>query len=387
MEEAAAYLDYHAHTPLDPEVRQTLFSAFSELDANPHSQSRRGEQARVAVEEARSSIANLIGYAPQDVIFTSGATEANNLAIKGVLGHLKKTGRRRIVVSGGEHASILSTVRVLGEEFDVQIAPLLRSGVVDLAALTALLTAETGLVSIAAANHEIGTVQPLAEIARLAKTTGAIVHSDLAQAAGKIPLQLAHVDMVSVTAHKMHGPIGVGALCARRPIRRMLSPLLSGGGQEGGLRSGTVAAPLAVAFGRACSLAADRMLPDGQRVGELRDQLLGLLTASTDVEINGSMEARLPGNLNLRFPGIDGEALVMRVRDEIVISTGSACSSKSLEPSHVLLAIGLSQSQAESAIRIGIGRFTTEAEVLDAADALRRAVNELRAMTGRLRAS
>lgn len=387
MEEAAAYLDYHAHTPLDPEVRQTLFSAFSDFDANPHSQSRRGEQARMAVEEARSSIANLIGYAPQDVIFTSGATEANNLAIKGVLGHLKKTDRRRIVVSGGEHASILSTVRVLGEEFDVQIAPLLRSGVVDQAALTALLTAETGLVSIAAANHEIGTVQPLAEIARLAKTAGAIVHSDLAQAAGKIPLQLAHVDMVSVTAHKMHGPIGVGALCARRPIRRILSPLLSGGGQEGGLRSGTVATPLAVAFGRACSLAADRMLPDGKRIGELRDQLLGLLTASTDVEINGSMEARLPGNLNLRFPGIDGEALVMRVRDEIVISTGSACSSKSLEPSHVLLAIGLSQSQAESAIRIGIGRFTTEAEVLVAADALRRAVNELTAMTGRLRAS
>ncbi|RVQ56007.1 cysteine desulfurase family protein [Sinorhizobium meliloti] len=387
MQEAAAYLDYHAHTPLDPDVRQTLFSAFSDLDANPHSQSLQGERARMAVEGARSSIANLIGYAPQDIIFTSGATEANNLAIKGVLGHLKKTGRTRIIVSGGEHASILSTVRALDGEFDVKIAPLLRSGVVDQAALAALLTGETGLVSIAAANHELGTVQPLAEIARLVKSAGAIVHSDLAQAAGKIPLQLADVDMVSVTAHKMHGPIGVGALCARRPIRRLLSPLLNGGGQEGGLRSGTIAAPLAVAFGRACSLAAHRMVSDGQRVSKLRDQLLGLLTASTDVEINGSMEARLPGNLNLRFPGIDGEALVMRVRDEIVISTGSACSSKSLEPSHVLLAIGLSQSQAESAIRIGIGRFTTEAEVIDAANALLRAVSELRAMTGKLRAS
>ncbi|OCP19769.1 MULTISPECIES: cysteine desulfurase family protein [unclassified Ensifer] len=383
----ASYLDYHAHTPLDPEVRSALFEAYIGLDANPHSQSKNGDAARIAIETARQAVGALVGFAPSDVIFTSGATEANNLAITGVLAHLRQTGRKQILVSAGEHASVLSAVAAIKDDFDVRVVPLSRSGRIDQNAFAETLGPKTGLVSIAAANHEIGTLQPISDIARTARALGAIVHSDLAQAAGKVPLELSQVDMVSLTAHKLYGPIGIGALCARRRVRRLLTPLLRGGGQEGGMRSGTVPAPLAVALGAACSIASERLLTEAQRVAALRDRLLERLTASIEVFVNGDMDNRLPGNLNLRFPGVDGEALVMRVRENLVISTGSACSSKSLEPSHVLLAIGLTRGEAESAIRIGIGRFTTEHEVDRAASLLCAAVNDLRAMSGRLRAS
>ncbi|MCO4317816.1 cysteine desulfurase [Phyllobacterium sp. 21LDTY02-6] len=383
----ASYFDYHAHTPLDPEVRSALFEAYAGLDANPHSQSKRGEAARLAIESARQATGALVGFAPADVIFTSGATEANNLAINGILDHLRQVGRTQILVSAGEHASILSTVAALKAEFDIRVLPLLRTGRIDLDALADTIGPKTGLVSIAAANHEIGTLQPISEITGIAKAQGALVHSDLAQAAGKIPLELSQVDLVSVTAHKLYGPIGIGALCARRPVRRLLTPLLRGGGQEGGIRSGTVPAPLAVAFGAACSIAADRLSVEPLRVATLRDRLLERIAASVEVFVNGDMDNRLSGNLNLRFSGVDGEALVMRVRENLVISTGSACSSKSLEPSHVLRAIGLTRDEAESAIRIGIGRFTTADEVDRAAALLCAAVNDLRAMSGRLRAS
>ncbi|PYG53433.1 aminotransferase class V-fold PLP-dependent enzyme [Rhizobium sp. UGM030330-04] len=222
----ASYFDYHAHTPLDPEVRSALFEAYAGLDANPHSQSKRGEAARLAIESARQATGALVGFAPADVIFTSGATEANNLAINGILDHLRQVGRTQILVSAGEHASILSTVAALKAEFDIRVLPLLRTGRIDLDALTDTIGPKTGLVSIAAANHEIGTLQPISEITGIAKAQGALVHSDLAQAAGKIPLELSQVDLVSVTAHKLYGPIGIGALCARRPVRRLLTPLL-----------------------------------------------------------------------------------------------------------------------------------------------------------------
>ncbi len=380
------YFDYHAHTPLDPDVRSTLYKAFTAWDVNPHAQSLAGENARSALDRSREAAAALVGFSSKDIIFTSGATEANNLAIRGVADHLSKVGRKRIIVSAIEHPSVLETAGALGMGFEVLIAPVQSNGRIDLDALSNLISPSTGLVSIAAANHEIGVVQPIADIGKITRSQGALFHSDLAQAAGKIELPLQAVDLVSLSAHKLHGPLGVGALGARRAVRRLMAPALTGGGQEAGLRSGTVPTPLCVAFGLACDIAGNRLEADSRYIANLRDQLLSGLSQIPGCGVNGPLTDRLPGNLSIFFEGVDAEALVMKIRDRLVISTGSACSAHTLEPSPVLKALGLDQTTAESTIRIGIGRFTTEREVFEAIDILRDAVMSLRQIGIRIRA-
>ncbi len=375
-DEGPIYLDHQAHAPIDRRVAEVLARAFVDLDANPHSTHVPGETARRAVESARSQVALLIGAEPAEIVFTSGATEANNLAFGGLRERLRAIDRTRVLVSAGEHPSVLAAAAAFFDEVDH--IPLTAQGTVDLAVLERQLRGGIGLVSVAAANHEIGTVQPINEVSKLARAAGAFVHSDLAQAAGKVPVDLAVLDLASVSSHKLGGPVGVGALAVRRTLRRHLRPIQFGGGQEAGLRPGSVPVPLCVAFGEACTIAMRDMRSDSARVAALRDQLLVRLTHVGGVAVNGGGE-RLPGNLNLSFEGVDGEALVLRLRPQLSISTGSACSSTSLEPSHVLAAIGVTGRRAEGAVRISLGRSTTVAEVVAAGEAIAAAVAALRA--------
>ena len=375
------YLDHQAHSPIDRRVAKVLACAFVDLDANPHSTHVAGETARKAVELARWQVAALIGAEPAEIVFTSGATEANNLAFGGLGERLRALKRARVLVSAGEHPSVLSAAAAFFDE--VVCIPLTAKGTVDLATLERQLGNGAGLVSVAAANHEIGTVQPIGEVSKLARAAGALVHSDLAQAAGKIPVDMAALDLASISSHKLGGPVGVGALAVRRTLRRHLRPIQHGGGQEGGLRPGSVPAPLCVAFGEACTITLSDMRDEGARIAGLRDELLERLAQVGGVAVNGGGE-RLPGNLNLSFEGVDGEALVLRLRPQLSISTGSACSSTSLEPSHVLAAIGVTGRRAEGAVRISLGRSTTVAEVAAAGEAIAAAVAALRATLRRV---
>lgn len=380
MTKGPIFLDYHAHGPLDPRVARALTRAFKVFDANPHSGSLAAHAARAAVEKARASLAALLEVPARGLIFTSGATEANNLAFAGLADHLTQSRRCRIVVSAIEHASVMSSALALSDRFDVSIAPVDEKGRIRLSELGRLVTPETGLVSVAAANHEIGVVQPLEEIGRIARRAGALFHTDLAQAAGKIPLDLTNIDLASISAHKMHGPFGIGALYASRQVQRQLVPLHRGGGQEGSLRSGTTPAPLCVAFGVAARLARASCATEGPRIAGLRNRLLERLRLVGNAHLVGAASSRLPGNLNIRFDGVDAEALVMRLREDIVLSTGSACSTEALEPSPVLLALGLERRVAETAVRIGLGRFTTLEEVDVAGEQIAQAVADLRAI-------
>ncbi|TIM30552.1 MAG: cysteine desulfurase [Mesorhizobium sp.] len=379
MPAAPIYLDYHSHSPVEPRVLQRMIEAYSTVDANPHSMHKHGGAAHAAVETARSQVAELLGSRRSEILFTSGATESNNLALGGLVKHLYSVGKRRIVVSAIEHASVLEKAADLGHQrWNIDVVPVTRSGRIDLASLEALLDETTGLVSVAWANHEIGVVQPMAEISRIVRGKGALLHSDLAQIAGKLPVSTSVLDLASVSAHKLGGPTGVGALHVSRRLRPKLLPMLRGGGQEGGARSGTVSPPLCVGFGTACALAGAEIAQESVRVARLRDRLRSRLLAIAGAVENGDGQARLPGNLNLRFEDVDGEALVLRLQDEVSLSTGSACTARILEPSHVLLAIGLSRQQAETAVRIGLGHGTTTNEVDKAADAIERAVEALR---------
>jgi len=371
------YLDYHAHAPLDPRVARVLADAYAQFDANPHSSHWHGERAHQAVEAARRDVANLLGVEPSEVIFTSGATEANNLALAGIMPHLRSVGSACILVGAGEHPSILAAAST-ALDCPVERIPLQVDGQLDLAALERLLKQPVGMVSVAAANHEIGTIQPLSQIATAVRSAGALLHSDLAQAAGKVRVDAASFDLASLSAHKLGGPVGIGALVIKRNLRRRLAPLQHGGGQENGLRAGTVPAPLCVAFGEACRIADEELEVDAARVAALRDELRDRLASVGAMAVNGGAE-RLPGNLNLTFANVDGEALVLRVRDRVSLSTGSACTSASLEPSHVLQAIGVIGRAAEGAIRIGLGRHTTAADIHEAADVITAAVSDLRA--------
>lgn len=380
-DEGPIYLDHQAHAPIDGRVVEVLARAFVELDANPHSTHVSGEDARKAVEAARGQVAALIGAEPSEVTFTSGATEANNLAFGGLRERLATIGRTRVLASEGEHPSVLAAAEAFSDS--VELIPLTPSGVIDLAAFERLLRSGAGLVSVAAANHEIGTVQPIGEISRLTRAAGAILHSDLAQAAGKVHVDMAALDLASVSSHKLGGPVGIGALAIRRPLRRHMRAIQHGGGQEGGLRAGSVPAPLCVAFGEACAIASREMAVEGGRVAALRDALLARLRDAGRVVVNGGPD-RLPGNLNVSFDGVDGEALVLRLRPQLSISTGSACTSTSLEPSHVLAAIGVTGRRAEGAVRISLGRSTTEAQVAVAGEAIAAAVAALRATLRRV---
>jgi len=378
------YLDYHATTPVDPRVLEAMLPYFTERFGNPASKGHAfGWRAQEAVETARGHVASLISASSKEIVFTSGATESNNLAIKGVACALKGQGDHVITVVT-EHKSVLdSCARLEREGWKVTRLPVEPDGFVNLDVLSASLTDGTVLVSVMAANNEIGVLQPLADIAAIVHERGALLHTDAAQAFGKVPIDVAAsgVDLLSLTAHKCYGPKGTGALYLRRQRPRLpIECQIDGGGHEGGLRSGTLNVPGIVGLG-ACAEIAKRTLPEESvRLAGLRDRLLEGLRAGLDgIRVNGSLERRLPHNLHVSFDGIEGEALLMALGD-IAVSTGSACSSGSGAPSHVLQGIGAVADRAGASIRFGLGRWTTDADI-DAA--LERVVTVVRSLRER----
>ena len=370
------YLDNQATTPCDPRVLSVMIPWFTENFGNPHSaEHRMGQEAAAAIETARGEVAALIGADPREIVLTSGATEANNIAIKGAARfHAAHHGvRRRVVTVATEHRCVLDSVTDLeAEGFEPVILPVRPDGLLDPAVLTEALMVPTLLVSVMAVNNETGVIQDLPSLAALAHAHGALFHTDAAQAVGKVPLDVAGIDLMSLSGHKIYGPKGVGALYVRRRPRVRLSPLFSGGGQERGLRPGTLPTPLVVGLGEACRLARLERQEEAARMAGLRDRLLAGLRVP--VRLNGSSTQRIPGNLNLMFPT---SALgLMRAIPELCVSTGSACSSAEIEPSYVLRALGLSDAEAARTLRLGLGRFTSAADVDFAADALSRAALE-----------
>jgi cysteine desulfurase len=357
---------------------------FVEQFGNAASRTHRfGWRAEEGVDRARRQIADSIGAHAREIIFTSGATEANNLAILGTARANRARGDH-VVTCAAEHRAVLDPCRALEKEgFRVSVVPVRRTGIIDLDALVAKLEPGTLLVSLMLANNEIGTLQPVAEVGRLTRERDIVLHTDAAQAVGRIPVDVERlgVDLLSLTAHKLYGPKGIGALFVRRRRPALqLAPILHGGGHERGLRSGTLPVPLCVGFGEACAIAARELHSEGTRVGELRDRLWRRLSEGLEgIHQNGATDRRLPGNLNVSFAGVEGEALLMGL-PEIALSTGSACTSAKREPSHVLRALGLGSERALSAIRFGVGRFNTREEIDLAADRVVREVRRLRAL-------
>ncbi len=377
------YLDNQATTRCDPRVLAEMLPFFTESYGNPHSaEHAMGQEAEAAIEAARASVADLVGAEPREIVFTSGATESNNIAIKGAARRAAFSagqGRRRVVTVATEHKCVLASVTDLAAEgFEPVFLPVERDGLVDPDRLRAALATPTVLVSVMAVNNEIGTVQDIGELAAIARAAGALFHTDAAQAAGKIAVDASGwgVDLLSLSGHKLYGPKGVGALFVRRRPRVRVDPLFSGGGQERGLRAGTLPTPLVVGLGAACRIAAAELPTERRRLGTLRDRLLAQLEASIPgIRVNGSMRARVPGNLNLTFPGATAAELMARA-PEVCVSTGSACSSAAIEPSYVLRALGLPDTEAARTLRVGIGRFTSPAEIDRAAAAFAAAHTE-----------
>lgn len=377
MSAAPVYLDYQATTPLDPRVADEMAPYWSTRFGNPHSQGHRyGWDARDAVTAARADVAALIGADDDEIVFTSGATESCNLAIRGVAcaaagGHAR---RRKIVTVATEHPAVLETVQWLGaNDFEAVILPVDGRGLLDPAVLSTALDAETLLVSVMAVNNEIGAVQPLAEIAELCHAAGAFLHTDATQAMGRMHVDVEElgVDLLSMSGHKVYGPNGIGALFVRSRHDLRLEPVTTGGAQERGLRPGTVPTPLAVGFGAACRIAVQQLRSDVARVTDLTARLLTCLRrACPRIRLFGPVRGRIPGSLNVGFPGMSAEEVIARVSDRIAISTGSACSSATAAPSRVLLALGLDPEVAATGIRISLGRFTTEDDVREACEAL-----------------
>ena len=386
------YLDCHATTPVDPRVLAAMRPWWEENFANPGSvEHAMGRAAEEAVEEARAHIAGLIGADGKEIVLTSGATEANNLAIKGAARFAAAQGsdRRRIVTVATEHKCVLESVRALeAEGFEPVLLPVDASGLVEMDALRAAVDERTLLVSAMAVNNEIGVIQDLAAIGVVAKEAGALFHTDAAQAAGRIPIDVAAIraDLLSLSAHKMYGPKGIGALYVRRRPRVRLAALFSGGGQERGLRSGTLPVPLVVGFGEAARIAAIEELLDAGRIAGQRDRFLAALRAAVPgVSVNAPDAPRVSGNLSIAFPGGASAQDIMAAAPGVCVSTGSACSSAEIEPSYVLRAIGLGEERARATLRIGIGRFTSPADVDRAAAML--AEGWARAVSGSVRAA
>ncbi len=385
MLQRPVYLDNHATTRTDPRVLERMQPYFSTIYGNAASVSHRfGWEAEEAVERGREQVARLIGAETREIVFTSGATEANNLAIKGALPALAKKGNH-LVTSAIEHLAVLDPMRRLAREgWDLSIVPPDANGIISREAVEAAITDRTVLVSIMAANNEVGTIQPFREIGQLCHERGILYHTDATQAVGKIPLNVLEdsIDLLSLSAHKLYGPKGVGALYVRRrnPQVRIL-PLFDGGGHERGMRSGTLPVPLIVGLGEACEIAIHERDAEAERVLDLRERLhAGIVSQVQEVQLNGHPTLRLPGNLNLSFRYVDGEALMMGMRD-VAVSSGSACTSANPEPSHVLLAMGLDEEMARASLRFGLGRFTTEEEIAFAISAVAEAVDRLRAMS------
>lgn len=381
-EETPIYMDNHATTPLDPRVLEAMMPYLTGHFGNPHSVHHAyGWKAVAGVEAARAEVAELIGAESREIVFTSGATESDNLAIKGAARFLRRKGKNHVVTLATEHKGVLESCRRLESEgFRVSILPVEPSGLVNLQRLNEAICEDTALVSVMAVNSEIGVIQPLAEIGALCRESGVVFHSDAAQAVGKIPIDVEamKIDLLSISGHKVYGPMGVGALYVRRRPRVRLEPLFDGGGQERGLRSGTLAPALCVGLGKACVLAGREMAEEAERLLALRRRLQdGIMAALEGVSLNGDPDQRVAGNLNLAFEGVDGEALI-NAMPKLAVSSGSACSSAAVEPSYVLRALGLSDEAARSSIRIGLGRFTTEAEVDSAIDEISATVTRLR---------
>jgi cysteine desulfurase len=379
------YMDYHATTPVDPRVLEVMKPYFTEHFGNAASRNHPfGWQAEEAVEKARKQVADLIGANAKEIIFTSGATESDNLAIKGVAEMYREKGNH-IVTCVTEHKAVIDTCKRLEKEgFRVTYLPVQKDGLVNLEDLRNAITDKTILITIMTANNEIGVIQPIAEIGAIAKEKGILFHTDAVQAAGKVPFNVNElkVDMAAMSAHKMYGPKGVGALFVRRRNPRvLLSPLIDGGGHERGMRSGTLNVPGIVGFGQAAELCRLEMAADTERLRDLRDRLNAKLHEGLDeIYIIGSMERRLPHNLNISFAYVEGESLLMGIND-VAVSSGSACTSASLEPSYVLKALGAGDDLAHSSIRFGLGRWTTAEEVDYVAQKLTTVVTRLRDMS------
>jgi cysteine desulfurase len=380
------YLDNHATTPVDPRVLEAMLPYFTERFGNAASKSHPfGWEAEEAVEQARAQIADLIHAAPREIVFTSGATESNNLAIKGALEFHAERGNH-IITAATEHKAVLDACKALEKTgaATVTVLPVDAHGLVDPDDVRRAITARTVLISIMHANNEIGTLHAIDEIGRMARAANVLFHCDAAQSVGKVPVDAGamHIDLLAFTAHKLYGPKGCGALYVRagRP-RVRLAAQMHGGGHERGMRSGTLNVPGAVGLGSACALAAQEMEAEQARVGALRERLHHGLAAHLDaVSLNGHPVRRLAGNLNLSFAGIEGDSLLAALPD-VALSSGSACTSATLEPSHVLRAIGLSDDAAHGSIRFGLGRFTTEGDIDYAIDRVTHEVDRLRALS------
>jgi cysteine desulfurase len=380
---AAIYLDHHATTPVEPRVLDAMLPFFTAKPGNPASRSHSfGWEADLAVERARQRIASLAGAEAREIVFTSGATESNNLALKGAAEAYRAKGNHLVTVST-EHKAVLDTVHHLEHAaFRITVLAPEPDGLLNLDRLRDAIAPETILVSVMYANNEIGTIQPIREIGEICRENGVLFHCDAAQAFGKIAVDVEadHIDLLSVSAHKMYGPKGVGALYVRRRNPRVqLAEQIHGGGHESGLRSGTLNVPGIVGFGEACAMAAEDMAAEAVRVGALRDSLLHQLEAAAGAfHINGTMSHRLPGNLNISFEGVDGDALLTSI-PEIAVSAGSACSGS--DSSYVLEALGLPPALLQCSVRFGIGRSNTQAEIDYAASKVAAAVQELRALS------
>jgi cysteine desulfurase len=378
------YMDNHATTRVDPRVLDAMLPFFREEFGNAASRSHVfGWNAERAVEQAREQVAAAIGASGREIVWTSGATESDNLAIKGAADFYRDRGNH-IITAVTEHKAVLDTCKRLEKSgFEVTYLPVDRDGRVNPQAVADALTDRTIVVSIMLANNEVGTINPVAEIGQAVKARGAIFHIDAVQGVGKIPFDVAtsHADLVSLSAHKMYGPKGVGALYVRRKPRVRITPIIDGGGHERGMRSGTLNVPGIVGFGKAAEISAAEMAEEGKRLLALRERLrLGIEARVTNTVLNGSLEHRLPGSLNMSFAYVEGEALMMALKD-VAVSSGSACTSASLEPSYVLRAMGVPVEMAHTSIRLGLGRFNTEEEVDYVIDLVVQKVKKLREMS------
>ena len=377
------YLDYSATTPIDPRVAEAMIPYLTELFGNPASRSHSyGWTAEEAVENARANVAQLVNCDPKEIVWTSGATESNNLAIKGAAQFYKSKGKH-LVTQRTEHKAVLDTMRELERlGFEVTYLDVQENGLVSLADFEAALRPDTILASIMAVNNEIGVVQPIAELGELCRARGVLFHVDAAQATGKIDIDLSalKVDLMSFSAHKTYGPKGIGALYIRRKPRVRLEAQMHGGGHERGFRSGTLATHQIVGMGEAFRIAREEMASENVRIAALRDRLWAGLQTIEETYLNGDMQQRVPHNLNVSFNFVEGESLIMAIRD-LAVSSGSACTSASLEPSYVLRALGRNDELAHSSIRFSIGRFTTEPDIDYAVKLLQQKIGKLRDMS------
>ena len=378
------YFDYQATTPVDPRVLKKMMPYFGEIYGNPHSRNHSfGWEAEEGVEVAREHVAKIINANPKEIIFTSGATESNNLALKGV-SEFYGDKKNHIITCVTEHKCVLESCRHLaGKGFEITYLPVQSDGLIDLDELKKSITDKTLIVSIMGVHNEIGVIQPLEEIGNICRSNDIFFHTDCAQAIGKIPLDVdkMNIDLMSISGHKIYAPKGVGALYIRRKPRVRISSMISGGGQERGMRSGTLSPALCVGLGEACNIYSNEMEKENKTLTKYKEMMLeGIRKSCPDVYLNGSEESRVPGNLNLSFAYVEGESLMMGIKD-LAVSSGSACTSASLEPSYVLKALGVEEELAHTSLRIGFGRFTTENEVKYATDIIVKEVKRLRELS------